>query len=145
MTQEKIKWDDIPSIEGLEVDWQFEPENPLGKRAGVRVVKSDLYALLEVKNIPIKVVAKNFDEKGYVVDLAQSGLAVLLYSPLAESQKVKVGFFLGQQKIVSRAVVRNVRAEQGGYRIGIEFVDLNQEYASFIVGLISSKGYKAVA
>lgn len=68
-----------------------------------------------------------------------------MYSPLAESQQVKVGFFLGQQKIVSRAVVRNVRAEQGGYRIGIQFVDFNQEYASFIVGLISWKGYKTVA
>ncbi len=127
------------------MDWQFEPENPLGKRALVRISRSDLYPLLEVKSIPIKVVAKNFDEKGYVVDLAQSGLAVLLHSPLAESQPVKVGFFLGQQKIVSRAVVRNVRAEQGGYRIGIEFVDLNKDNASFIVGLISSKSYKPIA
>jgi len=144
MTKEKGKWDDIPSLEGLEVDWRFEPENPLGKRALVRIAKSDLYPLLEVKSIPIKVVAKNFDEKGYVIDLAQSGLAVLLRSPLAESEPVKVGFFLGQQKIVSRAVVRNVRAEQGGYRIGFAFVDLNKEYASFIVGLISSKGYRPV-
>jgi hypothetical protein len=144
MTKEKGKWDDIPSLEGLEVDWQFEPENPLGKRALLRIAGSDLYPLLEVKSIPIKVVSKNFDEKGYVVDLAQNGLAVLLNSPLAESQQVKVGFFLGQQKIVSRAMVRNVRAEKGGYRIGIEFVDLNKDYASFIVGLISSKGFKPI-
>lgn len=144
MTKEKTRWDDIPSLVGLEVDWQFVPENPLGKRALVRIAKSDLYPLLEVKSIPIKVVAKNFDEKGYVVDLAQGGLAVLVHSPLTESQQVKVGFFLGQQKIVSRAVVRNVRAEQGGYRIGFEFVNLNQDYASFIAGLISSEGYKPV-
>jgi hypothetical protein len=80
-----------------------------------------------------------------VVDLAKNGLAVLLNSPLAESQPVKIGFFLGQQKIVSRAVIRNVRAEQGGHRIGIEFVDLDEDSASFIVGLISSKGYKPIA
>jgi hypothetical protein len=145
MTKEKGKWDDIPSLEGLEVDWQFEPDNPLGKRGLVRISRTELYPLLEVKSIPIKVVAKNFDEKGYVVDLAKNGLAVLLNSPLAESQPVKIGFFLGQQKIVSRAVIRNVRAEQGGHRIGIEFVDLDEDSASFIVGLISSKGYKPIA
>ena len=27
-------WEDIPSLENLEVDWDFEPENALGKRAG---------------------------------------------------------------------------------------------------------------
>jgi hypothetical protein len=144
MTKEKVNWDDIPSLEGLEVDWQFEPENPLGKRTWVRIANSDLYPLLGVKNIPVKVVSKNFDGKGYLVDLAQSGLGVLLDTKLAERQQVTIGLFLGKQKVVTRAVIRNVRDENGRYRTGMEFVDFKKEYESFIVGLISSKGYKPV-
>jgi hypothetical protein len=143
MTKEKVNWDDIPSLEGLEVDWQFEPENPLGKRAWVRIANIELFKLLGVKNIAVKVVAKNFDSKGALVDLAQSGLAVILDTKLAESQQVKVGFFLGKQKILSRAVVRNVRDEKGRYRTGIEFAGLTKEYDSFIAGLIASTSYKS--
>lgn len=144
MTKEKTNWDDIPSLEGLKVDWDFEPENPLGKRAWVRMANSDLYPLLDVKSIPVKVVARNFDGKGYLIDIAQSGLAVLLESKLAESQQVKIGLFLGKQKILSRAVVRNVRMMQGKHRTGMEFVDLDKEHESFIAGLVASKVYKTL-
>lgn len=144
MTKDKANWDDIPSLEGLEVDWHFEAENPLGKRASVRIDNSDLFPLLGVKNIPVKVVAKNFEGKGSLVDIAQSGLAVLFDTKLAENQQVKVGFFLGTQKVVSRAVIRNVRDEEGRHRTGIEFVALDKEYESFITGLISSKNYKSL-
>jgi hypothetical protein len=144
MTKKKVNWDDIPSLEGLEVDWHFEPENPLGRREGLRIVKDDLFPLLNVKSIPVKVVSKNFDEKGYLVDIAQSGLAVLLGTQLAENQQVKIGFFLGKQKILSRAIIRNIRDDKGKFRTGMEFVDLNKEYESFIVGLISSKSYKSL-
>ena len=144
MTKEKVNWDDIPSLDGLEVDWQFEPENPLGKRTWVRIDNSDLFRLLGVKRIPVKVVAKNFDGNGYLVDLAQSGLAVLLDTELAEHQLVKVGLFLGKQKVLSRAVIRNVRDEKGRHRTGLEFVELNKETEAFIAGLISSKVYKTL-
>jgi len=143
MTKEKTSWDDIPSLEGLEVDWQFEPENPLGKRAWVRMESCDLYSLLGVKSIPVKVVSKNFEGQGYLTDIAKSGLAVLLDTQLSQNQQTKIGFFLGKQKIVSRAIVRNVRDQQSRYRTGMELVDLAKEYESFIVGLISSKVYKA--
>lgn len=139
-----VNWDDIPSLEGLEVDWQFEPENPLGRREWVRIEKNDLHPFFEVKHIPVKVVSKNFDGKGYLIDIAKNGMAIILNSRLAESQQVKIGLFLGKQKVLSRAVIRNVRDENGRFRIGMEFVDLSKEYQSFIVGLISSKGYKAL-
>ena len=143
MTKEKINWNDIPSLDGLEVDWQFEPENPLGKRAWLRIANIELFKLLGVKNIAIKVVSRNFEGKGTLVDLAQSGLAILLDTKLAESEQVKVGLFLGKQKILSRAVVRNVRDEGGRHRTGIEFVGLNKEYESFIAGIIASVSYNS--
>ncbi|MGB3211233.1 MAG: PilZ domain-containing protein [Desulforhopalus sp.] len=143
MTKQKVNWDDIPSLEGLEVDWQFKPENPLGKRAWVRIVNNDLFPLLDVKKIPVKVVAKTFNGQGLLSDISQSGLAVVLQERLVENQQVKVGLFLGKQKIVSGAVVRNVRVAEDGYRTGMEFVNISKDYESFIIGLISSKGYRS--
>ena len=42
MTKEKQGWDNIPSLEGLSVDWEYEPENAMGKRAKDRMVAKDL-------------------------------------------------------------------------------------------------------
>jgi hypothetical protein len=145
MTKKKITWDDIPSVEGLEVDWNFEPESSLGKRTWARMAKSDLLPLLNMKTMPVQVVAKNFEGKGALVDIAQRGMAVLLDTKLAVSEQVKIGLFLGRQKIMSRAVIRNVGDARGGHRIGMEFMDIKKEYESFITGLIATKGYGSLA
>jgi hypothetical protein len=142
MGKEKSKWDDIPSLEGLEVDWEYVPENPLGKRIWMRMADHDLLAVLGVKRIPIKIVAKNFEETGYVLDLSQAGLAVLLNAQLAVGQAVKLGFILGQHKVISKAVVRNVRNLEGKLRIGLEFVELAKESETFVTGLISAKVFQ---
>jgi hypothetical protein len=142
MANEKSGWDHIPSLEGLEVDWQYEPENPLGKRAWLRIVNNELHAILGVKNIPVKVVSKNFEETGYLLDVAQGGFAALLKTKLAEGQLLKVGFFLGKQKVISRATVRNVMSLEGRFRAGIEFVELDKELQSYIAGIISSKVFE---
>jgi len=142
MTNEKAKWDNIPSLDDLGMDWDYEPENPLGKRELIRIAKNDLHALLGVKNIPIKVVSKDFDEKGTLVDVDQCGLAVSLKSSLIVKQLVKVGFFLGKQKIVTRAVVRNVTEIAGQYRTGMQFIDLKNEYEVALAAIVASKMYK---
>lgn len=141
MTEKKPSWDDIPTLEGLEVDWNFEPETSLGKRAWARIVKSDLLSLFGIKRLPVQIAAKNFDGKGSLVDIGQSGMAVLLDTPLVENQEVKVGLLLGNQKVLSRAVIRNVTNGTGRHRTGMEFMDFKKEYASFIAGLVASKSY----
>lgn len=142
MAKEKTGWDKIPSLQGLEVDWAFEPENPLGKRAWLRIANNELHAILGVKNIPVKVVSKNFEETGYLLDIAQGGFAVLLKAKLTEGQLLKVGFFLGKQKVISRAIVRNAGSLEGRFRAGIEFVELDKELQSYIAGVISSKVFQ---
>ncbi len=142
MTKEKTKWDSIPSLEGLKVDWEYEPENALGKRERDRMSAKELHLLFSVKNIPIKVVSKKFDEKGYLIDISNGGGAILLNKGLAEGQLVKIGLYLGKKKIVERAVVRNiVPTKTGKYRTGIEFVELSEDSESYIGGLISARGY----
>ena len=141
---EKKNWHDIPSIEGLEIDWQYEPESTLGKRACPRMTERDVLALFDAQSLPVQVAAKNFGGLGSLVDIGQSGMAVLLDTKLTPSEPVKIGFFLGQQKIASRAVIKNVGDGRGGHRIGMEFMDFKPEYRSYIAGLVSTKSYHAL-
>ncbi len=141
---EKKNWDSIPSLQDLGVDWEFEPENPLGKRAHSRVGGNSLRDLLGSGKIPVKVVAQDYEEKGLLRDISQQGMAVGVAVPLAIGQPVKVGLFLGQEKIISRGLVRSV-AEGGAasHRLGIEFVDLPREAEEFIASLIASKQFNS--
>ena len=139
MAEKKINWDDIPSLDGFEVDWEYEPENPLGKRAHERMKDTELYPVLGVSTIPAKVAAHEFEEKGSVVDLTPAGVAVSLSTMLDKDKPVMVGFLLGQQKIVSKAIVKNVQEIDGKYRTGLMFKDLKKEYADFIQGLFASR------
>lgn len=141
--KKKSSWDDIPSLDGLEVDWEYEPENPLGKRAWVRMANRELFFLFGVKSIPVKVVARNYDKTGYLLDISKNGLAVLLPAQLAGEQPVKVGFFLGDKKVLSRAMVRNTSEVEGKeYRTGLEFVDLEKNLETYIIGLSAAKGFQ---
>ena len=142
MAKEKTGWDESPSLQGLEVDWKYEPENPLGKRAWLRIADNELYAILGVKSIPVKVVSKNFEETGYLLDIAQGGVAVFLKTKLVVGQLLKIGFFLGKQKVISRAIIRNITSLEGRFRTGIEFVELDKEVESYIAGIISSKVFQ---
>ncbi len=139
MAEKKASWDDIPSLDGFEVDWEYEPKNPLGKRAHERMKGTELYPVLNVNTIPVKVAANDFEEKGYMADITPAGIAVTLNSMLDRDKPVKVGFFLGEQKIVSKAIVKNVQEIDGKYKTGLAFVNLNNEYADFITGLFASK------
>lgn len=139
MTTAATSWDDIPSLENLEVDWEFEPENALGKRLWSRFGPADLQASLDIENIPVKVVGRQFSSVGKLLDISRGGLAVLLDKTLASGQPVRVAFLLGQQKVVSTAIIRNVTSLKGQQRIGMEFIGLGEEISSYIAGLISSK------
>lgn len=144
MAKEKSKWDDIPSLDGLGVDWEYEPENPLGKRVRARITNNDLHSLLGVKSIPAKVVSADFDQSGHLLDISKNGLAVLLPAQLSDGQRVKIGFFLGKRKVISRAVVRNTLTVEGKFRIGMEFVGLDKDSEDYIVSLGSAKGFKDI-
>lgn len=144
MAKEKSSWDDIPALDGLGVDWEYEPENPLGKRAWARITNIDLYSLLDAKSIPTKVVSTNFEQTGHLLDISKNGLAVLLPAQLGNGQRVKIGFFLGKRKVVSRAVVRNSLTVEGKFRIGMEFVGLDKDSEAYIISLGSAKGFKDI-
>lgn len=96
--EKKSSWEDLPSLNGLEVDWEYKPENPLGQRAWARMVNRDLFFLFAVKSIPVKVMANSYDKTGHLLDISKKGLAVLLPARLDREQPVKIGFFWAIKK-----------------------------------------------
>ena len=138
----KKRWDDIPSLEGLEVDWQYQPFNPQGKRAFVRVSERDLLKMFDGQPVKVKIATSTATLTGSLLDICKGGMDVALKVALAENEAIKVGFFLGTQKITSRAEVRNVRRCDQEYAIGIRFVDLDAVSRIFIAGIYASRVLK---
>lgn len=144
-------WDDIPSIDNLKMDWDYEPESPHGKRSSVRLSKKQLLRMLGEESVPVrvvpivpvKIVSKRFNEKGYLLDISVDGLAIFIEAELEIETLVKVGFFLGKRKIVSNGIIKNVALLGEQFRIGIEFVQLEEESVSFINSLHSSATYSS--
>lgn len=139
---EKTAWRNIPSIGNLSVDWDYEPENPLGKRASARLSDKDLFPLLNVDAIKVQVATSEFNTRGILADLSQNGAAVYLQKKINPGTVIKLGMFLGRHKFIARGIVRNVSATEEGFRVGIEFTGVNEDDRTFIEGLHSSVSYK---
>lgn len=139
MNNNSKSWDDIPSIEGLGVDWNFEPENPMGKRVYARLTAKELYVLFQTKEFPVRLLTEQGEFLATLVDISQGGVALhVQQGDWQESQLVKFGFFLGKQKIISRGWIKNVRKQNNKNLLGIEFVGLSGENHDYISTLYSS-------
>jgi c-di-GMP-binding flagellar brake protein YcgR len=141
MTEKKTSWDDIPSLDDLQVDWEFEPENPLGKRSNVRITAKDLRGLLSQRTVHVKILAEKQELKGTLEDLSETGAAVILEKQLPVQLKIAFGFFLGKEKIVSKAVVKSSSAVANRYRIGLEFFGLQEKPTEAIQAIVASKSF----
>jgi hypothetical protein len=136
---EKKKWADIPSLEELVVDWDYQPKNPQGKRAFVRMSDKDIARMLGCQSVLVKVATADATIAGSLRDICEGGLAVNLKEELAENQTIKVGLLLGEEKIISRALVRHVQQRDREYIAGIMFVDLGVAAKKYISGMYASK------
>lgn len=139
---EKNMWSDIPSIGNLAVDWDYEPENPLGKRAAARMRDLELSSLLNVDTIRVQVATNKFTTQGTLADLSSNGIAVHLQRKVDSGTMIKLGMYLGRRKFISKGIVRNVSDSEGQCRAGIEFLGTDEEDKKFIEGLHSSISYK---
>ena len=99
--ESKLSWDDIPSLEGLVVDWEYKSEIALDKRAFVRIAKEEMSQLYESGEIIAKLATAKQTYDGHLFDISAGGIALSLPVLLAENLPVKVGFFLGTTRIVS--------------------------------------------
>jgi len=135
----KISWNDIPSLVGVGVDWGFKPESLLGKRSFIRLVDEDIFGLFEVKDIIVKIATAKNNYTGHLLDISTGGLSLSVPALLETNLPVKVGFFLGNVKIISKALVKRASKKGTRYITGIQFIDLDEESAEYINGLHASK------
>jgi len=142
MSDRKTSWDDIPSIDGLEVDWEYSPDSALGRRTKMRLLKNDLKELLGKDHVGVKIAIVGGDYNASLMDISQIGIAVYLDERLEEETPVRFGLILGTTKIVAKAIVRNLNRYDQGFRVGLEFVDLNFDSQNYIGSLVSSLVYK---
>ena len=71
MSKNSTDWDSLSSLEGLGIDWDFEPDNPLGKRAYARLSEKDVCHLFQVENIPVRLVTKTLNTKAFLENISQ--------------------------------------------------------------------------
>ncbi|MBM9613726.1 PilZ domain-containing protein [Desulfobulbus rhabdoformis] len=140
--EKKVNWDSIPSLEGLEVDWDYEKKNVRDKRAFVRLDLNDMGQLFEVNEIPVKVATVQRVLQGTLLDLSTGGAAVLLNTSLDQGQALKIGFILNTVRVLAKGQVRHVQHLEQGYKLGIQFVDLDPKIGEFIGGLYASKVFR---
>ena len=137
--EKKTSWDDIPSLDGLGVDWEYKPTTSLGKRSHVRMNSEDIAELFAVEKIFVKIATAQQTYTGRLLDISEGGLLLSLPVLLEENIPVNVGFFLGTVKILSRAAIKRSQKKEDSYTTGVKFVDLKKEYAEYIGGLYASK------
>lgn len=140
--EKKIDWDSIPSLEGLEVDWEYNARKDQDNRVYVRLNLEDLWQLFEMREIKVKVATAQQVYDAMLSDISTGGAAVILAVSLHANQPLKLGFVLSSMRIVTKGIVRHVQPLKSGYKIGIQFIDLDTEAHDFIGGLYASKIFR---
>ncbi len=112
------------------------PVKAQGKRAYVRITKGDIVKLCEVQEISVQVIVNESTLAGSMVDIGVGGLAVELPVPLDLDLALAVEFTLGERTISCRGVVKQVRAVTDRFVLGIMFLNLTKEDATYIDGIV---------
>jgi len=133
-----FEWDDIPSLDDDKEDWGFRLTEPLGNRAIFRIEKEEIPRMYAVSKVLVRIATVERIHTGTLLDISAGGLSVNLPVSLEEDLPVKVGFYLGSVKIISKAFVKHSRMTGEHYSTGIKFVDLYPESAGYINGLYAS-------
>lgn len=136
---EKKSWDDIPSLEGLSMDWDYSPATASNKRSSIRMPAKSLAQLFESTEILARLAAEDQTYTVRVLDVSEGGMAVAIPVALAIDLVVSVGFFLGQRKIITKARIRHSRQAEDGFIIGLAFLHLDKEHAQFIRELYAAQ------
>ncbi len=141
MGEEKRSWDDIPSLEKLEVDWEYEADEQFGQRAYSRMTAEELSLLFSLKSsrIPVRVTTGKDQLTAYLLDLSQGGMRLKTKkAELNDNELIKVGFALGPKRFISKGRIRNITHQENSISFGIEFVGLDTDDDKFISVLYSS-------
>jgi hypothetical protein len=135
-------WDDIPSLDGLAMDWEYKPESSKNRRSFIRLKMETVAKIFEVKEVFVRISTVRETCTARLLDLSEGGLSLGVPTLFEVDLRLKIGFFLGPVKIVSKAEVRHVRKVQGQYITGVRFVDLDKESAQYLKELYASQIFR---
>jgi c-di-GMP-binding flagellar brake protein YcgR len=143
MTKKETSWDDIPSLDGLEVDWEYQPNSD--KRQFKRVVAEQLQKMFHKEHhkrkshIPVRVRIEGFQtHDGALIDISEGGARIEVDAPLYIGQKIRFGTLLDKRQIVAEAVVRSeIPEEKEQVSFGLKFDQLAEKDRSYICDLVS--------
>ena len=135
----KKAWGDFPSLESLEMDWDYCPDCRDGKRLHKRLSRRDVAHLYGDAPVGVKMASVAATFEAILHDLSEGGLGVDLNNRLDERQDLQVGLVLGGKKIIASAQVRHVRHGEKGYTAGLQFINLEPSIRKFIAGMYASK------
>ena len=85
---QKKSWEDIPSLDGLSVDWDFKAPASTDNRSHTRLNAEDLRELFAKGAIPAKLAVAGETRDARLVDLSRGGVALSLEAPLTVGQRV---------------------------------------------------------
>ena len=86
-----------------------------------------------------KLVTEKSQTNAFLVDVSQGGMSLRAKATnLKESQLVKIGFFLDNQKVISKGRIKNIRKEKDWLVFGIEFIGLSEDNCEYIAHLYIS-------
>ena len=139
MAEKKKSWDEIPSLDELKMDWDYKADTTLGKRKHERMTNQDVASLFGKKTIRARVATDKQTIDGTLSDICAGGMALILNREFSVNQYVKIGLFLGKQKIVSNAVVKRATPVNNSYKVGFQFHNINEEDSRYINSLYASK------
>jgi hypothetical protein len=69
----KRSWVEIPSLEGLKVDWEHQPESAMDRRASVRMSMKALAKLFATKEMHVQVFVPGQMHTARLRDLSEGG------------------------------------------------------------------------
>ena len=128
----KRSWVEIPSLEGLKVDWEHQPESAMDRRASVRMSMKALAKLFATKEMHVQVFVPGQMHTARLRDLSEGGLSLELLVRQAPGARIQVGVFLGQRKVIASVEVCHVREVDNVFVTGVRFLGLNKETTLFI-------------
>ena len=137
--EKKSGWDDVPSLDGLSVDWDYTPENECERRSFRRLNNKDMFKLFDAREIVVKLATTQHTYDGQLIDISDGGLGLNLPVLLKENELVKVGLLLGPRKIVTKGLVKHASKSETLCKTGIKFVDLAKDASEYISGLYASR------
>lgn len=139
--EKKPSWDDIGSIK-LEMDDGTTKDDSFERRSSGRLSSKDIKNMLhdKIKVIQVQVATRSggLPLKGTLENIHGKGMCFTMPGHgLTKDDSIVVATLIGKRVLKSQAIVR-WRTDE---KVGVEFINPNEEDASFLKELLSAKAF----